>query len=47
MGKKGRPIKARIKYCKKHGCGKLAAKGQVYCSAECAPYGNYGKSNQK
>lgn len=25
--------------CKKEGCGRPSAQGQVYCSIECSPYG--------
>lgn len=43
--KRGRPRIAEPRSdipCKKSGCTKPAIIGQVYCSRDCAPFGNYG-----
>lgn len=40
----GRPFKIKGKLCK---CGNPAARGQIYCSRECAPLGTYGQQNRQ
>jgi len=50
LKKPGRPkqLQNRVYFtqCKREGCTKEPQEGQAYCSKECAPLANYGKSRR-